>query len=537
MPNKKINALDVRVAVASDLMLVGDPATGTAYKSTLATLPLVPTSRTLTINGVAFDLSANRSWTIDTLPSQTGNSGKYLTTNGTIASWATINLSGYVPYTGATGAVNLGAFGITANLFVKSGGTSAQFLKADGSVDSTSYVTSNIYTANGTLTSSRTLTLGGFNLDFIGSTHTNRFTSAGRLLLGTTTESTFILDVNGTARVNGILTIGATGASFNIAYVSGGLGNINLGGTIGATPDRSIAVGGVASGLLSTAVGMSATASGGGTAIGGYGTTSNSGVAIGSGVTAATANGSQAVAIGGGSTTYSGGIATAIQGNIGTSGNPSNGIAIHGTLVGGISNGSIALMGYAGANQSVAIYGSTSAPGEFVVGSAYDNGDMSNFAMTNVYFGSGKQRANNGGSNKTGAGIDYAINGSGAFGSDFAGGNITIAGGKGTGSGASGDVIISTATPTTSGTTLQTLTQRWWVKGSTGTLSNVASPNASAQVQIDSTTKGFLPPRMTTAQINAIVTPAEGLQIYNTTISHMCVYQAGAWAKLSHSPM
>jgi len=42
MPNKKINQLDVRVAVATDLMLVGDPTTGTSYKSTVATLPLVP---------------------------------------------------------------------------------------------------------------------------------------------------------------------------------------------------------------------------------------------------------------------------------------------------------------------------------------------------------------------------------------------------------------------------------------------------------------------------------------------------------------
>ena len=59
----------------------------------------------------------------------------------------------------------------------------------------------------------------------------------------------------------------------------------------------------------------------------------------------------------------------------------------------------------------------------------------------------------------------------------------------------------------------------------------------SAAIQIDSTTQGFLPPRMTTTQINAIATPAEGLVVYNTTISHLCVYQAGAWVKLSHSPM
>jgi len=61
--------------------------------------------------------------------------------------------------------------------------------------------------------------------------------------------------------------------------------------------------------------------------------------------------------------------------------------------------------------------------------------------------------------------------------------------------------------------------------------------NASSILDIISTTKGFLPPRMTTAQVNAIATPAEGLVVFNTTISHLCVYQAAVWVKLSHSPM
>ena len=64
-----------------------------------------------------------------------------------------------------------------------------------------------------------------------------------------------------------------------------------------------------------------------------------------------------------------------------------------------------------------------------------------------------------------------------------------------------------------------------------------ASSNNSSIFEIFSTTQGFLPPRMTTAQVNAIVTPAEGLVVFNTTISHLCVYQAAAWVKLSHSPM
>jgi lipid-binding SYLF domain-containing protein len=64
-----------------------------------------------------------------------------------------------------------------------------------------------------------------------------------------------------------------------------------------------------------------------------------------------------------------------------------------------------------------------------------------------------------------------------------------------------------------------------------------ASGDASAKLSVTSTTKGFLPPRQTTTQINAIVSPAEGLQIYNTTINHMCFYMNGAWVKINHSPM
>jgi hypothetical protein len=692
MPNKKINQLDLRTAVSTDLMLVGDPTNGTAYKSTLANLPLVPTSRTLTINGVAFDLSANRNWTIDTLPSQTGNAGKYLTTNGTAASWGTIDLSGYVPYTGATSAVNLGAYDLTVNeltigkglngvanntalgkralfhtttgnyntavgheaghnlttgqyntaigqsamftatsaaqnvaiglnallyttsggsnvvvgldgmqhnttgssntaigynagshitggatpnttasnsvfigrdskaaadgqtnqivigqnavgngsntatfgntattanyftgsinggSFNKSGGTSAQFLKADGSVDSSAYITgitsgnvttalgytpvnptrsisttsplvgggdlsadrtlsipaattsvngyltstdwntfagkqaaltltttgtsgaatlvgatlnipqysgTNIYNASGSLTSARALTLNAFNLDFIGSVHTSRITAAGRFLLGTTSESTFILDVNGTARVSSFTDIGSgTDSTANpnsyIFKVWGSqriTGDIQLTGAAGS--GRVIEF---SNGIVKISP---TTYSGGGTSsvsIQGF-ASGNAAIGIGG-----TASNTQSIAIGNAS------LASGIYG-----------VAIgSGTLASGTS--------------SVAIGVSSSAEaGEFVCGYPYDIG------VTNVYFGSGKIRKA-GSTTVNGAGISYAINGSGAAGTDFAGGNITIAGGKGTGTGTSGDVIISTATPTTTGTILQSLTSRWWVK-------------------------------------------------------------------------
>lgn len=58
------------------------------------------------------------------------------------------------------------------------------------------------------------------------------------------------------------------------------------------------------------------------------------------------------------------------------------------------------------------------------------------------------------------------------------------------------------------------------------------TPNASAQFQIDSTTKGFLPPRMTTLEKNAIATPAAGLMVYDTTLARPCFYNGAAWITL-----
>ena len=44
-----------------------------------------------------------------------------------------------------------------------------------------------------------------------------------------------------------------------------------------------------------------------------------------------------------------------------------------------------------------------------------------------------------------------------------------------------------------------------------------ATPNVNAVLDVESTTQGFLPPRMNDAQRNAISSPAEGLTIYNTS--------------------
>jgi len=67
------------------------------------------------------------------------------------------------------------------------------------------------------------------------------------------------------------------------------------------------------------------------------------------------------------------------------------------------------------------------------------------------------------------------------------------------------------------------------VTDSIGIGTTTSAINASAIAQINSTTKGFLPPRMTNAQMLAIATPAAGLVVYDTTNNKHCGYNGTAW--------
>jgi hypothetical protein len=56
--------------------------------------------------------------------------------------------------------------------------------------------------------------------------------------------------------------------------------------------------------------------------------------------------------------------------------------------------------------------------------------------------------------------------------------------------------------------------------------------DTSAVLTVTSTNQGFLPPRMTTTQKNAIASPAEGLQVWDTTLKLMSVYNGTTWITL-----
>lgn len=62
-----------------------------------------------------------------------------------------------------------------------------------------------------------------------------------------------------------------------------------------------------------------------------------------------------------------------------------------------------------------------------------------------------------------------------------------------------------------------------------------SSANASAMLDVKSTIKGLLIPRMTSAQRTAIASPATGLQVYDTDVNLLYFYNGATWAGLSAS--
>lgn len=55
----------------------------------------------------------------------------------------------------------------------------------------------------------------------------------------------------------------------------------------------------------------------------------------------------------------------------------------------------------------------------------------------------------------------------------------------------------------------------------------------SARLAVNSTTQGFLPPRMTTTEKNAIASPVAGLVVYDSTLNKLCVRTASAWETIT----
>jgi hypothetical protein len=213
----------------------------------------VPTSRTLTINGTTQDLSANRTFTIPTnltvgtTPIASGTIGRVLfqgtgnvlqqssslfwdSTNNRlgIGTSSPANLLSIVSNLNASTGINL------QNTNSSSSAVSGLNLISD-SAQGSLFAASSTYTTYGVLQSSsvgfytnkRFAIAVDANEPFViglGSGNPSekfRINSNGNVLINTTTDAGFRLDVNGTARVSGVLTI--ANASSNISGGASGL--------------------------------------------------------------------------------------------------------------------------------------------------------------------------------------------------------------------------------------------------------------------------------------------------------------------------
>jgi len=541
------------VTPANNEALIYESSTSLWKNKTIATaLGFTPVTSARLINTTSplvggGDLSADRTLSI---PAATTSVNGYLTSTD----WTTFNSKqnalGFTPVpTTRTLTIN----GTTQDL----------------SADRTFTVSAaNIYTADGTLSGNRSLTHGGFNLSFIGGTFTNRFTSAGRLLLGTTTEGTNILEVNGTARVNtdlyvhnasgearieigrsitGARTVLFSNFSAGLVYYNSGFSNYvyyydpstnTLLFQTNGSDRLTIASTGAAT--FSSSVTASSLIKSGGTS-------AQILAADGSVITAGTN-----ITISGGTISTSGGGTTIYTGDGTLAGNRSlthggfNLSFIGGTFTNRFTSAGRLLLGTTTEGTFLADINGTArvsggivySGGSYVAGSIYYSSSLGIVIAGNTGSGSDLTLTDRSGSERikiisggfvtlTASSINGVEIGSGSISS-----NISNSSQYG--------LQIWGRTSSTSNYAIQMYSDggsNGVFIGNNGNLviGALSTTNVSTAIlQANSTTKGFLPPRMTNAQRAAISSPAVGLIVYCTDATEgLYQYTSAGWANLN----
>ena len=264
--NGKQNALTLTTTGSSgSATLVGATLNIPTY--TLSGLGGVPTSRQLTINGTAYDLSADRSWSVGThtgsltsgyIPKATGST---TLTDGLLYDTGSAVLLG----TQTAGSGKFMVYSSTADNHYQAIGTAPSFRFADT-------ITSPTYTGIvGLATASNHFLIGAVAGDMVLANNTS---SVGNFLFGTgatermrinattgnvsigNTGNTYKLEVTGTTKISGQLTLGSTITNGTYTYtLPSATGTIALVGGSGVGTVTSIATTGPITGGTITSTG------------------------------------------------------------------------------------------------------------------------------------------------------------------------------------------------------------------------------------------------------------------------------------------
>lgn len=345
----------------------------------------------------------------------------------------------------------------------------------------------NIYTADGSLPEDRVITMSGNLLQLSG----GQTTIKGE---GATNATTALLVENSSAtQLFKIDDAGGFALGSGATYTN--LDNVSIGRNAVATGGQSIAIGRQASannGVYSTAIGYTATANHtGATALGfGSNVTGQYGTAIGYSITA--------------------GFSGAALGKSITCG-------IGSVAVGNVVNVST--------NNSVGIGTSVTVSGLY--------GSAIGYQSQSATYGAAYGIISNAGSWGTAIGPYTTASGT----------SSTAIGGRGVASANYSTIINSSAGAKTNNVNNSFAvncnstdhlffignTVDGWLNSTGNFAFGTTTPDASAKLEVNSTTGGFLPPRMTTTERDAIATPAAGLVIFNTTTNKHQGYDGTVW--------
>jgi hypothetical protein len=423
------------------------------------------------------------------------------------------------------------------------------------------------------------------NYEFRNSTDTGVFLTinGGNVLIGTTTDAGYKLDVNGTARVSGQatiqgMTVGLGGGANTNSVAIGLVALINNSSGTANTAVGSSTLNALTSGSANTAIGFSSLGGTNGTNNTGVGNSSLRNITSGSlntavgaeagryisdGVTNLTSSdnslflgmssrplansqtnqivigynaigaGSNSVVLGNDSITT-----TLLKGNVGIGTNaPTNQLTLNNTL-GSVDPLKINVLGNGGISIERAVTGGifalrVNSGGKGVMDCTTD------FALNTggspdrlVVKANGNVLINT----TTDAGFKLDVNGTARV-----NGSLTFQAGGSNLIGPAGTAFTMSSAVTLD---LTSASFRFYTSYTSGGVSNAAfmvTPQLyigtsiptfkpSAQLELDSTTKGFLPPRMTNAQRVAIASPAVGLIVYCTDATEgLWIYKSSGW--------